>query len=401
MPNPSTFPIKGLRFDLQRAGGRAEEVALSPEALRTALQYSPTRGLPKLTAWLLEQQRREHAPPEAAAAGLDVAVTTGSQDAFSRALDALVGPGRAVLIESPTYAGALACLEPSGAVLAEVETDGEGLRPDALRAVLQAWDEAARGAPRPRVLYTVPTGCNPTGATLPEIRRRAVYEVAREFDLIILEDDPYYYLQHDASKAVRSLLSMDVDGRVLRFDSFSKILSAGLRLGWATGPKALVERLALHMEATVLHTSGLSQAVAHAMLERWGHDGFGEHVGAVRDFYRQRCDVFLAAAERHLCGLCEWSAPTAGMFVWLRCVGVDDTTQLVMEGAQENKVLFVPGSAFLPGGGKTPSPFVRAAFSTASDEDIDEALRRLAGMLRAARAPNSGGGAGGHSTGCA
>ena len=162
-----------------------------------------------------------------------------------------------------------------------------------------------------------------------------------------------------------------------------------------------MERLALHMEATVLHTSGLSQAVAHAMLERWGHDGFGEHVGAVRDFYRQRCDVFLAAAERHLCGLCEWSAPTAGMFVWLRCVGVDDTTQLVMEGAQENKVLFVPGSAFLPGGGKTPSPFVRAAFSTASDEDIDEALRRLAGMLRAARAPNSGGGAGGHSTGCA
>lgn len=262
--------------------------------------------------------------------------------------------------------------------------------PDALERVLREWDEAREGRRRPRVLLCCPTGSNPTGASLGIARKRRVYELARQYSLLILEDDPYHWLQF-AEERTPSLLSMDVDGRVLRFDSFSKLLASGIRLGWATGPAPLVERLQLHTQASNLHTCGMSQALVAAIFDAWaarhGGDavaGFAAHMRGVADFYRQRRDVFVTSAERHLSGLAEWSVPSAGMFVWLKLLGVDDAHALITEHAVAAKVLFVPGSSFMPCG--SPSSHVRAAYSTATPEQIDEALSRLAALLKKARA---------------
>lgn len=193
-----------------------------------------------------------------------------------------------------------------------------------------------------------------------------------------------YYFLHLDGPPPPSLLSMDIDGRVLRFDSFSKVLSSGLRLGFATGPSALVSRLELHTQAVNLHTCGLSQVAVAKLLRQWGPQGFDAHVVSICDLYRSQRDAFVASAERHLKGLAEWHAPVAGMFVWLKLLGVEDTLALITEHAVKEKVLLVPGAAFSPGR-DDKSGYVRAAYSTATPAEMDEALARLARLLRAAR----------------
>ena len=204
--------------------------------------------------------------------------------------------------------------------LVGVPTDDCGLNPVALESILRGWDEAREGASRPRVLYTIPSGSNPTGASLDLSRKRRVYELAQEFGLLILEDDPYHWLMYE--ERVPSLLSLDVDGRVLRFDSFSKLLAAGLRVGFATGPRPLIERLQLHTQAANLHSCGLSQALVSALFDEWARRndgdaivGFEARMSEVRSFYYAQREAFLDSADRHLTGLATWSAPTAGMFV--------------------------------------------------------------------------------------
>lgn len=387
LPNPEMFPFEGFSFSVRRpGGGEAEEVRLTPAETAQALQYGPTPGLPRLVAALEDMQRREHSPPRD---GWAVTVTTGSQDALTRAFEMLVAPGESMLVEDPTYSGALAFLRPYGAVLRGVATDAQGILPEALEAAATA----AGPGPRPRVLYTIPTGQNPGGSTASPERRRAVYEIACRHDLLIIEDDPYYFLAYgdgDAPPAgrdaeyrrpeARSYLSMDVEGRVLRMDSFSKILSSGLRLGVATGPAPLVERLNLHAQATSLHSSGLSQMVAARLLETWGAAGWDEHVRATSLFYMRRRDAFLRAADERLAGLAEWSRPSAGMFVWMRLLGESDTEELIMRRAVDAKVLMLPGRSFSPS--DETGPHVRAAFSLASVPDMETALDRFAGLLK-------------------
>ena len=186
--------------------------------------------------------------------------------------------------------------------------------------------------------------------------------------------------------ALRSFLSLDSeagDGRVLRFDSLSKVLSSGVRVGWLSGAPAFVERVSLHQQVAALHSSGLSQAVVVALLEAWSHDGWEAHVLQVQAFYRRRRDAMEASARRHLAGLARWSAPEAGMFFWLDLSpsGCTDSLRLIMEECRDAKVLLVPGASFAVDTNATSS-FVRAAFSTASEEEIDEGLARLAAVLR-------------------
>ena len=397
MPNPATFPFSHLRVGLAGDGAGAEELNIDGDELTAALQYSASTGLPPLTERLINMQRAEHAPPAAAygadGGGLKVHVATGSQDILVKAFEMLLTPESALLVEEPTYSGSLAFLQPYGPRLVGVATDGGGLVPASLRAALEREGRTAPG--RPRVLYTIPVGANPTGGSLSLERKREIYALAREYDLLLLEDDPYYFLQFGDGPRTPSLLSMDEDGRVLRFDSLSKLLSSGLRVGYATGPAALVDRLELHTQATSLHTSGVSQALVLALLKHWGAGdaahgdgglgGFDAHVRGVARFYEAQCEAFLAAADTHLTGLAEWTAPSAGMFSWIKLLnGIEDSDALVMEKAVGKKVLLVPGTSFMPQQG-TKTPYVRASFSTASPEQIDEALQRLAALVREAK----------------
>eukprot|EP01135_Chromosphaera_perkinsii_P010381 Nk52_evm53s2118 gene=Nk52_evmTU53s2118 len=420
MPNPSTFPFDSFSFTLKTEDGEAgnEEdmvIHLPKKDIETMLQYSQTPGLIPLTTLLSDLILREHCPPyveplrerrkggeeetrKAIAKEFSLCVTTGSQDGLAKAFELFFDEKSSILAATPCYSGALASLEPVNGNLIGVDTDEQGIIPESLEKVLSEFDPAC-GYKRPRALYLIPNGGNPTGASYSVDRRKKVYEIARrpENDLIILEDDPYYYLQFSAQPKP-SFLSMDIDGRVLRFDSFSKLLSSGLRIGYVSGPTELISKINLHSQASNIHPSGLSQMLILKLMQKWNVDKhyglfgseekasvlaknhFKAHAQKVANLYKQRRDIFIKYCEQHLQGLATWSVPEAGMFVWFKVIGVNDTTQLIQSKAVEKKVLLLPGSAFVLGG--TPTCFVRAAFSTASEDEMNTAIQRFAALIK-------------------
>jgi len=395
LPNPNLFPlVGGLEFEVTSAVGdtttatTTTKLRLDEKELQEALQYSPTPGLPGLVKQLEQMQHQNHNVHFGDGGnGVSISITVGSQDGLTKAMEMLLDPNKdELLVEDPTYSGALAFLHPFGVKLTPVATDANGMDPKALEKALD------QSSAKRRVLYTIPTAQNPSGSTLSNERRHAIYELAQQHDVIILEDDPYYFLHPNYKSGLTSFLEMDNDeggdGRVLRFDSFSKIISAGLRVGFVTGPAPLLERLNWHTQATQLHNSGLSQAVVSKLLQDWGSiskGGFEAHAQKVAEFYQERGQVLHEAAQRHLTGLAEWDVPEAGMFLWmnLACSGINDTMSMIETKAAEAKVLLVPGQSFSPTNSK--SSFVRASFSTASNQEMELAVQRLASLIRSER----------------
>ncbi|KAG2202225.1 hypothetical protein INT47_002144 [Mucor saturninus] len=374
-PNPSTFPFAGMTITLKTG----EKIEIDDELFSRSLSYDLTPGLPHLNDWLRELQNIEHKPP----VDFDLSIGSGSQDLLTKAFDMLMNDGDSMLIENPTYTGCLSFLKTLQCDLADVATDAYGIVPEALENMLANWPETnpsgKKDQPRPRCLYTIPSGGNPTGATATLERKQAVYNICHKYDVLIIEDDAYYYLQY-GSERIPSYLSLDLDGRVLRCDSMSKILSAGLRIGWITGPKVLLDRINMHTMVTNLQPSGVPQVMAYQLLNKWGHAGFFDHVDEVASFYRQKRDEFVECLDRRMKGRAEWVVPNAGMFVWLRLLGgITDSYDLVMTKALKENVLAIPGVAFMPQGGKTE--YVRVSFSNVSKDNMDEALRRLASVV--------------------
>lgn len=295
----------------------------------------------------------------------------------------MINEGDSILVENPTYTGALSFLETMKCDLADVLTDEFGIVPESLEKMLANWPESnpsnKKDQPRPHCLYTIPSGGNPTGVSATLERKQAVYKICSKYDILILEDDPYYFLQF-TEKRFPSYFSMDVDGRVLRCDSMSKILSSGLRIGWVSGPKPLIERLNMHSMVTNLQPSGISQALAYSLLEKWGHQGFFAHVDRVSDFYREKRDEFVDCLNRRMTGRAVWAVPNAGMFVWLRLLGgIKDSYDLVMTKVIKENVIAIPGLAFMPQ--QNVNEYIRVSYSNVSKENMDEALRRLAAVI--------------------
>lgn len=384
-PNPNTFPFRSATIEVK--DGPA--VTFNEATMKRALQYSASSGIPELLTWMKTLQKNLHDPPTANYSPengqMDMCVTTGSQEGLCKVFEMLVNPGDNVLLDAPTYSGTLAALNPIDCNLINVPSDQHGMIPAALREVLSRWDPAEvhkPGSDAPRVLYTIPNGGNPTGASMTTQRKQEVYELARQYDMLIIEDDPYYFLQFDKPWAP-TFLSMDTDGRIIRTDSFSKIMSSGLRIGFVTGPKPLIDRVVLHIQASTMHTSTFTQLIVSQLLHSWGQEGFLQHIDGVIDFYRIQRDAMITSAERWLKDLAEWHSPSAGMFLWIKLKGVADTQQLIMEKALEKEVLLVPGSVFMIDSSK-PCPYVRAAFSLSSPEQIDEAFRRLSALIKEA-----------------
>ncbi|WAR23604.1 AADAT-like protein [Mya arenaria] len=336
MPNVGTFPIESASFKL--VDGSSLE--MDSKLMKQALQYCPTPGVPDLIKWLKGLQEKQHNIADQFSAGhTDLLVTNGSQDGICKAFEALVSPGDNVLIETPSYPGTLAVVKPMDCKLIPVQSDSCGLNPNDLSNIMSKWspsDAQDDKSDIPKVLYLIPNGGNPTGHGLTMERKKEIYSLAQKYNLI-----PY----------VSSLLSMDVDGRVVRFDSFSKLISSGMRIGTVTGPKPVLDRISLHMQASVMHASSLSQVVLCRILEQWGYEG-----------------------------LAEWSEPSGGMFLWLK-LSVPDTYELITVKAREREVLFVPGSAFTMDD-THPSQHVRASYSTCSEEQMNTAFERLAGLIR-------------------
>lgn len=247
--------------------------------------------------------------------------------------------GEYLLTEEYSFPTAVETAAPLGVKCVGIKMDAEGLLPSHMDSILTSWDSSTRGgAPKPWLLYTVPTGQNPTGATQSEQRRHDIYRVAQKHDVFILEDEPYYFLQmqpytgpltpsppppscHEEflNSLVPSYLSMDVDGRVMRMDSFSKIIAPGSRVGWITASEQIVERSVRHAELSTQNPSGISQMVLYKLLEEtWGHAGFLDWLIHIRMQYTRRRDNICYACERFLPReVASWKEPDAGMFVSL------------------------------------------------------------------------------------
>ncbi|XP_060237797.1 kynurenine/alpha-aminoadipate aminotransferase, mitochondrial isoform X2 [Meriones unguiculatus] len=301
-PNPNMFPFKAAAFTVENG----KTFRFEEETMKRALQYSPSYGIPELLSWLKQLQIKLHNPPTVNyppnQGQMDLCITSGCQDGLSKAFEMLISPGDTILVNEPLYTGTLHAMKPLGGNIINVPSDEHGIIPEALKKILSRWnpeDSKDTTKKAPKFLYTVPNGNNPTGYSLTGDRKKEIYELARKYDFLIIEDDPYYFLQFNKPWAP-TFLSMDVDGRVIRADTFSKVLSSGLRVGFMTGPKSLIERIVLHTQVSTLHPCTLSQLMISQLLYQWGEEGFLTHVDRTIDFYKNQRDMILAAADKWL-----------------------------------------------------------------------------------------------------
>ncbi|KAK3602727.1 hypothetical protein CHS0354_017169 [Potamilus streckersoni] len=377
MPHEDTFPIKTMCLKL--TDGTVLE--MDKETTSEALQYGRTPGHFELLRWLTKLLKIVHNPPtlqdKSHPGQLDMLMTNGAQDGMYKILETLVDEGDIVFVESPTYPGFLAAALPHGCQLVPIETDENGLIPEEFSRALK--DHSTNSGKKMKFLYCVPNGGNPTGICYTEDRKRLIYGLAREYDLLILEDDAYFFLE--SKPYTKSFLSLDTDGRVIRLDTFSKTISAGIRTGLLSGPKPIVEKAILAMQTSSQNCSGVSQAILLAVLQHMGHDGFFAHCEKVAEYYRRKRDLCVNFAEKHLKGLAEWNVPSGGMFLWIRVKVTNDSCSIVTEKLRNRKVLMVPGISFKINS-TIPSAHIRVAYSYASEEQMDKAFRALAEELR-------------------
>lgn len=318
LPAPESFPIGALRAGF--------DAVLKDEG-RRALQYSATEGEPELRAWIAAQEsaRGIATSPD------EVMIVAGSQQALDLVGKAFVEPAVPLLVESPTYLGALQAFAPFGPSYRNLPVDADGLQPAAIDAELVG---AARAA------YVMPTFQNPTGRTLSAARRQQLAAAGRAFNLWLIEDDPYGELWYD-TPAPPSLRAWAPE-RTIRICSFSKVLAPGLRLGYVIAPRSCIEMLVRLKQATDLHTATLTQRVVQRMLT----GGFlDQQLPAVRARYAAQAAVMQEALAAHMPAGVEWTRPAGGMFVWLTLPAQIDTGALLARAIASN-VAFVPGEPF-------------------------------------------------------
>ncbi|ORX39894.1 pyridoxal phosphate-dependent transferase [Kockovaella imperatae] len=309
-PKTSSFTIPKY---VQNADARTIQLA-------TSLQYQQATGPPALPLFLREYVAKVYQP---AYADWDVLINCGATDAWSKICFMLLEMGDAVLVEEWTYPGAENTMLPLETELVPIKMDGQGLLPDHLEQVLGGWNEEERGKRQPRVLYTVPTGQNPTGATMMGERKKQIYDICCKYDVIICEDEPYFCLytgewkpesqsrasaKHDetlegpkgADAFIKALpptyLRYDTEGRVIRMDTFSKTSCPGSRLGWFTSSPLFIERLTRATEASTQAPSGFVTAMTSTLVTKWGFDGYIRWLRGIKATYNMRktwlCDAF-------------------------------------------------------------------------------------------------------------
>jgi len=355
LPAPECFPLEEL-------AAAAERVLL--ERPIAVLQYGPTEGYRPLREFLvgLMQERGLSIPLE------QILLLSGSQQGLDAVGKLMIDPGAPVIVEEPTYPGALQAWRPYSPRFITIPMDAEGLDVAVLERVLASGEH-------PRFLYLVSCFQNPTGITPTTLRKRALLEVAAKYHLPIVEDDPYGDLFYEGTRPT-TLAALDAQmhgelRHVVYLSTFSKLLAPGLRVGWVVAPAEFVGKLIQAKQGLDLHTSGLVQAVAYEACR----DGLlSRHVPLIRATYRTRRDAMLSALSTHLPKGVTWTHPAGGMFIWLTLPDHCDATPL-LQVALEQKVAFVPGTAFHANGGGANT--LRLIFSHAATERIIEGVTRL------------------------
>jgi 2-aminoadipate transaminase len=354
LPAPELFPIDEYR--------RAFEWVLETDGA-VALQYGPSEGYRPLRTLLAERLSGFGMP----ATPDDVLVTNGSQQALDLMGKIFLNPGDTVLVEKPTYLGALQAFNQYQATYAVVPMDEDGMRVDEVERALSSQRTTGQ---RIKFIYALPNFQNPTGRTMSLERRQRLVELANHFGVPIVEDDPYGELRYEG-QALPTLKALDRHDSVIYLGTFSKILAPGFRLGWILASPQVQETLLHGKQPSDLHT-GMAQQMATYQVAK---DGFVDaHVTRIKDFYRERRDVMLRAIEEHFPADARYTRPAGGLFVWAELPPHIDTRELLLDAIQE-KVAFVPGQGFHPDFSGTNT--MRLNFSNVPPDQLREGIRRL------------------------
>ena len=358
MPNLSAFPMSMMADVVQK-------LVLTNGA--EALQYGSGQGHPKLRDQICDVMALEgiRANPD------DVLVTTGSQQALDLISRIFLDPGDVVLVEAPSYVGALGTFQQYEASVAHVETDDFGLVPQGLRDAIAA----LRGAGRTiKFLYLIPNYQNPSGVLLPAERRTEILNICRESGIFVVEDNPYGLLGFD-EPSPNAMRAQDSEN-VIYLGTFSKTIAPGLRIGWALVPSSLKEKLIIASESSILCPSNFAQLAISSYL---AEQPWRDQISSFCDLYKLRRDAMLESLDEHFPAVAKWTKPSGGFYVWVTLPPEIDTTAL-MPKAIVAKVAYVPGTAFFADGFGSWS--LRLSYCFPTPERIRDGVKALGGVIK-------------------
>lgn len=357
-PYPESFAIEEL--------SAAAAASLGEEG-RLTLQYGGGPSAEALRQYLMGRAERRGMDRETN----DMVLTAGSMQAIDLIGRTIVDRGDMLMAEAPTYFGALRIFQTWGAQIVGFPIDENGLDTSVLATQLSSWRAAGRGLPK--LLYTIPNFHNPGGVTMSLARRQALLKLAAEYDFLVVEDDAYGELRF-SGEDIPSLKALDVDGRVIQTGTFSKIVAPGVRLGWAIGPKPLVDLL------SKLNMGGGLSTFVTGILHTFCRDGdLDKRIDELRAGYRLRKEAMVASLETHMPPGTTWNSPDGGFFIWIEVPAEVDMDALA-ERAREEGVTYVAGTAFFTDGqGRNCA---RLCFSFCDPETLDRGIARLAGLIQ-------------------
>ncbi len=360
LPDPATFPVDDLKAITARLLDREAHLVL---------QYGPTEGDARLRDALVKWMAKDgiEVPPQR------VLITLGSQQGLDLVGRVFLDPGDVVVVEVPSYMAALQVFRGYRAEMVGVPLDADGMRTDTLEQTLA---DLARKGRRPKFIYVVPDFQNPSGLTLSRERRQRVLDLAREYHVLVVEDNPYRELRFEGT-APPPLAALDRDGLVIYLSTFSKTLCPGLRIAWLAASEEIVRQCVIAKQAMDLCCPALTQAIAADFCTS---GQIYRRLPQIVELYRRKRDVILGALAREMPEGVTWSRPQGGLFLWVTLPQGMDTETLLPPAVEEERVAYVPGVGFhADGSGRTT---MRLNFSFPSEADIEEGIRRLARLVR-------------------
>ena len=356
LPAPELFPIEEMK--------KVDEAIYNEEG-RKAVQYGTTEGYVPLREEICKRMKDKFfvdCKPE------DVVVTTGSQQALFILAQILVDKDQTILMESPSYMGAIMAFDPVGPKYTEVPTDDQGIVPEELEKILAADDSI-------RMIYVIPEFQNPTGITWPVERRKAFMDIVNKYDVVVLEDDPYGEIRYDIEK-LPSLKSMDTQGKIVFLGSFSKIFMPGLRLGWIVANPEIIDKFVKFKQAVDLGTSTFGQRQAAYFLKMFDMEA---HIAKITALYAKRRDLMYQSMEKYFPEGVTFTYPKGGLFTWVTLPEGMDAKEL-MPKCLAKDVAYVPGGIFYPNGGN--ANHFRLNYSNMPEDRIVEGIKRLGDVLK-------------------
>jgi 2-aminoadipate transaminase len=359
MPDPATFPTEELNEVVKQ---------ILAKNSACALQYSSTEGLTELREfilnWLAEAKEK---------ADLDnIMITSGSQQGLDLVSKVLLNPGDTLMVELPSYLAALNAFRSYGGEMVGIPMDDEGMQIDILEETLTKLKNDGK---RVKFIYTISNFQNPAGVTMSLARRKKILEVAKKFEVLILEDNPYDKLRFEG-EPIPSIYSLDNEGCVISLGTFSKILCPGLRLAWILGNKEIIEKLVIMKQATDLCTTVLNQLIAY---EYCRQNDIDKNIKSNVEIYRRKRNAMLEALDKYFPVEVTWTKPQGGFFVVATLPEYIDTGEMFKEAIEEN-VAYVPGGPFFADGKGQNT--MRLSFCYPSVEDIDEGIKRLGKVIK-------------------